>query len=207
MKDFSIRFMRTYDSIPTNVKHPLGATKLHYVDAFGSEFTQLLREIRFVSLTNIMDDAISVEANLTTSNRTKQRNETRRVKEEQPQDSTSQSSLDSKFNMMMKTMQKIMDKFFVDHKNQMKDYNEPQVRNPNFRRWQGPHVPQFMLRGQRNPNQQPIRPPFQENLIDEGFTEQPQNHIHHFGNDLKESNTFITKDEYDSFMSQEEDDD
>ena len=44
-------------------------------------------------------------------------------------------------------------------------------------------------------------------MIDEEFIEQPQDHIHHFGNDPKESRTFVTKDEHDSFVSQEEEDD
>jgi hypothetical protein len=43
VQDFSTRFMRTYDSIPTDVKPPPGAAKLHYDDAFSSEFTLLLR--------------------------------------------------------------------------------------------------------------------------------------------------------------------
>ena len=71
MQDFSTRFMRTYDAIPADVKPPLGATKLHYVDAFSSEFTLLLRERRAVSLIDIMDDAIEVEVNLAASNKTK----------------------------------------------------------------------------------------------------------------------------------------
>ena len=63
--------MRTYDSIHADVKPPPGAAKLDYVDAFSSEFTLLLREIRFVPLTNMIDDAIEVEVNLSTSNNTK----------------------------------------------------------------------------------------------------------------------------------------
>ena len=42
--DFSARFKKTYNVIPANVKPPPGAAKLHYVDAFSSEFTLLLRE-------------------------------------------------------------------------------------------------------------------------------------------------------------------
>ena len=64
-----------------------------------------------------------------------------------------------------------------------------------------------MPRGKRNPNEQQIRPPFPENLIDEEFIEQPQDHIHHFGNELKELDTFVTKSEHDNFVSQEEEDD
>ena len=82
--------MRTYDSIPADVKTPPGATKLHYVDAFSSEFTLLLRERIFVSLLDVMDDALEVEVNLSASNKTKQKNETRRVREEETQASTSQ---------------------------------------------------------------------------------------------------------------------
>ena len=71
MQDFSTRFMRTYDAIPVDLKPPLGVSMLHYVNDFSSEFTLLLRERRFVSLTNMMDDAIEVEVNLTASNKTK----------------------------------------------------------------------------------------------------------------------------------------
>ena len=57
VRDFSYRFKKTYDNIPTYVKLPLGAAKLHYVNAFSSEFTLLLRERRFVSLDDMIEDA------------------------------------------------------------------------------------------------------------------------------------------------------
>ena len=41
-------------------------------------------------------------------------------------------------------------------------------------------------------------PPFQENLVAEDFIEQPEDHIHHFGNN--ESKYFLTKDEHDRFI-------
>jgi hypothetical protein len=65
--------MRNYDVIPGDVKPPLGAAKLHYVDAFNSDFTLLLRERRFFSLRDMMDDVIEVEVNLAASNETKQK--------------------------------------------------------------------------------------------------------------------------------------
>ena len=68
MQDFSTRFMRTYDSIPADVKPPPSVAKLHYVDALSSELTLLLRERRFVSFTDMMDDAIEVQVNISTSN-------------------------------------------------------------------------------------------------------------------------------------------
>ena len=44
-------------------------------------------------------------------------------------------------------------------------------------------------------------------MIHVEFTKKPQDHIHHFGNELKESETFVTKSEHDNFVSQEEEDD
>ena len=129
VQDFSTRFMKTYDSIPADVKPPLGAAKLHYAYAFSSEFTLLLRERRYVSMTYMMDHVIKVEVNLSASNKTKQKIETRRVKEEEAQASTSQSNPDTKFNMMMKAMEKLMDDI-----NEVRDQNDPQKKNPNFRR-------------------------------------------------------------------------
>ena len=108
---------------------------------------------------------------------------------------------------MMKTMEKLMEKLSTDDKNKMKDQNEPLVRNPNFRRQQGTHVRQVMPKGKGSPNEKQIKPPFQENMVDEDFIEKVEDHIHHFDNEHIESNTFVTKNEHESFLSQEEEDD
>lgn len=97
VQDFYTRFMRTYESIPADVKPPPGAAKLHYAYAFDSEFTLLLRERRSTSLENVMQDTIEVDVNLSASNKTKQGGESRRVKEE-AQASTSQSNTDAKMD-------------------------------------------------------------------------------------------------------------
>jgi len=153
VQDFSYRFKKTYNAISVDVKPPPGASKLHYVDAFSSEFTLLLRERRFVSLEDMMDDAIEVEMNLSASNKNKQIHETKRVKEEEPQAFTSSSNSDIKHDTMMKAIERLMVKLYSDDKNQMKNQSEPQIKNPNFRRKQGPHVPQVMQREPRNPNE------------------------------------------------------
>jgi hypothetical protein len=44
-------------------------------------------------------------------------------------------------------------------------------------------------------------------LIDEEFIEQPEDHIHQFGGEPKESDTFVTKSEHDNFVSQEDEGD
>ena len=59
-----------------------------------------------------------------------------------------------------------------------------------------------MQREPRNPNEQQIRPPFQQDLADEEFIEEPQEHIHQIGDDPEESNSFVTKDQHDNFVTQ-----
>ena len=126
--------MRTYESIPVDVKPLPRAAKLHYVDAFDSEFTLLLRERRYTSLENMMQDAVEVEVNLSTSNKTKQRADNRRVKEE-AQASTSQSSTDEKMDLMMKAMEILIDRLSVDGRGQTtnREINEPQIKNPSVK--------------------------------------------------------------------------
>ena len=73
MQEFSARFMRSYDSIPTHVKPPPGAAQLHYADAFDSDFSLTLRERRSTSLADMMNNAIEVEVNLMASGKMKQK--------------------------------------------------------------------------------------------------------------------------------------
>ena len=55
--------MKVYNSIPTEVKPPPGASQLRYVDSFDNEFSLLLRERRYNTLDDMMSDAIEVEVN------------------------------------------------------------------------------------------------------------------------------------------------
>ena len=38
--------------------------------------------------------------------------------------------------------------------------------------------------------------------MDEEFIEEPQEHIHQFGDDPEESDSFVTKDQHDNFVTQ-----
>ena len=141
--------MRTYESILADVKPPLGVAKLHYADSFDNEFTLLLRERRSASLENMMDDAIEVEVNLLASNNTKQKGESRRVKEK-AQASTSQLSIDVKMDLMVKAMERIIDRLSIDDRGHTtnKERNEPHIKNPNLRqpRQPAPPPPQILQR-------------------------------------------------------------
>ena len=48
-----------------------------------------------------------------------------------------------KFEMILKEMEKMMDKLTVDNKPPNRELNEPQIRNPNFRKPNPPQSPQI----------------------------------------------------------------
>ena len=115
VQEFSNRFRRVYESILPQGKPHEQVAQLHYVDAFDAYFSLFLRERKHVSLYDMMNSAIEVEVNIMASVKFKQKTELRRVKEE-PQASTSQSTSDVKFDMMMKLMENLMDKLYVDER-------------------------------------------------------------------------------------------
>ena len=66
IQEFSDIFMKTYNSIPSQFKTPIGSSQLHYLEVFDSEFTLWLSERRSASLESMMKDAIEVQVKLTT---------------------------------------------------------------------------------------------------------------------------------------------
>ena len=69
--EFSSRFMRVYNSIPENMKYLVGVSQLHYVDAFESDFSLLLRDRKTANLPDMFKDSLEVEANLMASGKMK----------------------------------------------------------------------------------------------------------------------------------------
>jgi hypothetical protein len=134
VQEFSARFMKVYNSIPTEVKLPLEAAQLRYVDSFDNDFFFLLRERRSNTLGAMMSDAIEVEVNLMASGKIKQ-NFDRNGKKPQgdAQPSTSQSS-DEKFDLMMKNMEKLIERMSMENKSATREKNDFHPRNQNFRR-------------------------------------------------------------------------
>ena len=198
-KNFSDRFNKIYNSLPVQCKPLEEMAKLHYAEGFDDDFSLLLRERRSTTLEDMMNDAIEVEVTLMASKKGKYRFYTKKVKEE-VQPSISQSTADSQIDSMLKVMERMMEILAENDSRVVKEQNEPQIRNPNFRkpRKQGLPPPQILQRGQRNHNYNQIdqvRPPFQENLLDEDFSQQIEDHINLFGD--KESKVFLTKEEHD----------
>ena len=132
-----------------------------------NDFAFSLRERKSATLAAMFTDALEVEANMMASGKMKHRDIDRRKKEEKLP-STSSSTNDVKFEMMMKTMEKLMDRLTMDTRPFNREQGDPQIRNPNFRRPNPPVPPQNRQRDQRNPRnqeEQPIRPPFPENYV------------------------------------------
>jgi len=113
IQEFSTRFMRIYGSIPADVKPPAGAAKLHFDDSFENDFYLLLRERRSATLTDMIEDVVEVEPNLMVSCKMKGKMEIKtKHKGDVGMASTSQS-FDAKFDIMMKKMEKLMERLAV----------------------------------------------------------------------------------------------
>jgi hypothetical protein len=160
LQEFSARFKKFYNSIPIEVKPPPRVSQLRYTDSFDSDFTLLLRERRYNTLGAMMSDTIEVEVNIMDLGKIKH-NFDRNGKNPQGdvQPSTSQS-LDKKIDLMMKTMERLMENMYVESNPTPREKNDIQPRNQNFRRAPTPHI---RKRDQRDEGDQQIRTHFQNN--------------------------------------------
>jgi hypothetical protein len=140
VRNFSDKFNRIYNALPAQCKPPEGMAKLHYVEGFDDDFSLLLRERRSTTLAEMMDDAIEVEVNLLDSKKGKYIFDNKKVKEES-QPSTSQSSLDAKFDSMLRAMERIMERFSNSDRQVAREQHEPIIKNPNFRNTRQPTLP------------------------------------------------------------------
>jgi len=197
--EFSSRFMRVYNSIPEDIKPSTATVKLHYARAFDNDFAFSLRERKSASLVAMFTDTLEVEANMMASGKMKQRDIDRRKTREENMPSTSSSATDIKFEMMLKKMEKLMDRLTMDNRSFNREQDDPQIRNPNFRRPNPPMPPQNRQRDMRNPRNQEeeqIRQPFPKNyVVDE---EDPtENEIHLFRE--LDSEIYLTEEEHHMF--------
>ena len=64
VSDFSKRFNKMYNKIPTEIKPSEASAKITYASAFDPDFYLLLRERRATTLAHIQDAAIEVESNI-----------------------------------------------------------------------------------------------------------------------------------------------
>ena len=131
INNFSLRFNTIYNSLPTDCKPPEGMAKLHYAEAFDDEFVLFLRERMSQTLAQMMSDAMEVEINMMSSRRGRYRVDPREQKKPKEESQASTSS-ESKFDSLVKAMERLVDKLSIRDKPPARD-NVPQIRNPNYR--------------------------------------------------------------------------
>ena len=102
-------------------------------------------------------------------------------------------------------MERLVDKLSIREKPPARD-NVPQIRNPNYRapRQQDPLPPRIVQRGEKLPNNpnngnnDQVRPPFQQNLVDEEFLQIEEEEINSVGGE--EQKCFLTKRQHDDHV-------
>jgi len=158
-----------------------------------------LRERNATTLEDMEKSVISAEANLL-AKRARQRSERRVMIKEEPSTSTTDSKLDSLASLVELMLERMN---FSDINPPRDNTPAPQIRNPNFRR-NPPQIRQRDPRDQiekRGPDQQ-IRPPLQENYVDEGgevMEELEDTHINLMGIHDNEA-IFLTQEEQELFL-------
>jgi hypothetical protein len=126
--------MRVYNSIPTEVQPPSGVVQLRYIDSFDSDFTLLLRERRSENMDSMMSDVIEVEVDLMASGKIKQKFNKGGKKPQGDMQSSNSRPSDEKFNLMMKTMEKLMERMSMGNKSTTREQHDLQPENQNLRR-------------------------------------------------------------------------
>lgn len=110
--------------------------QLRYAKEFDSDFSLLLRERDSATLIDMKNDAIKVEVNMLVAKKSKM--EKNKLKEEEK---PSTSAPEDKFEKMMKTMEKLMDRLALGNTPAPPAQQEPQFRNPQFIRLQNQQRP------------------------------------------------------------------
>jgi hypothetical protein len=142
VQEFSAHFLKVYKSIPAEVKPPPSAMQLRYIDSFDNDFALLLRERRSKSLDAIMSNIVKVEVNMMVSGKIKLKFN---LGDNNPQGDTqplTSWSSNENFNIMMNTMEKMMERMYVGNRHVAQEQNDPQPKNQNIRRGQIPQIKQ-----------------------------------------------------------------
>jgi hypothetical protein len=167
VSDFIKRFNRMFGKIPAEIKPSDASTKITFSAAFDPDFCLILRERRSTTLALMQDAALEVESNITTSQKLKGRVERKKSVVE------SSSSSNSKMEKMAKMLDSLtseMSKLKVQNQQpaRAKEPNAFAPRNPNAFPYRRNNPQVQILQRDRNPvDDQRIRPPFQNAVLDE----------------------------------------
>jgi ribonuclease HI len=185
VSDFSKRFNKMYNKIPTEINPTETSAKITYASAFDPEFCLLLRERRATSLAHMQDATLEVESNILAADklRSKYDRDRRRGRSEaSTSDSSAAHPQVDELTKLVKSLSAEMEKLKFEGR---QSYRNPQnVDNRgNFRRPN--NSPQIIQRDQRNRDRddKKIQAPLQNNLVtdEEGEEEDVDPEIHCLG--------------------------
>jgi hypothetical protein len=167
VSDFSKRFNKMYNKIPTEIKPSEASAKITYASAFDPDFCLLLRERRATTLAHMQDAAVEVESNILVVDRLRNKAD-RDISRKRPEASPSNSSplplqMDE-VTKVLKSLSARMERWELEGKPM---YRNPQnTDNRGFRRPSN-NVPQALPREQRSKDrdEQRIQTPLQNNLV------------------------------------------
>jgi uncharacterized small protein (DUF1192 family) len=162
ISDFSKRFNKMYNKIPTEIKPSRALAKISYASAFGPNFCLLLRERRATSLAQMKYVAIEVESNVLAADRLRNKFNADRRKEKSKA-STSSPSLPltqvDELTQMMKFFSEEMERLKVERR---QAYKGPQgaENKGGFRRPNNFTPPNVQKERGRDREDQRIQAPF-----------------------------------------------
>jgi hypothetical protein len=167
VSDFSKRFNKMYNKIPTEINPSEASAKITYASTFDPDFCLLLRERRATTLAHMQDAAVEVESNILVVDRLRNKAD-RDISRKRPEASPSNSSplplqMDE-VTKVLKSLSARMERWELEGKPM---YRNPQnTDNRGFRRPSN-NVPQALPREQRSKDrdEQRIQTPLQNNLV------------------------------------------
>jgi hypothetical protein len=183
VSDFSKRFNKMYNKIPTEIKPSEASAQISYDGAFDPDLCLLLRERRATSLAQMQDAAIEVESNILAADILRNRADADRRKGKS-EASTSGPSLPhpqvNELTQVMNFMKEEMERLKVERK-QMNKGPQNNENRAGFRRPNNFAPPTMHREKERDRDDQRIQAPFQNNFVDEeeGETDEPKPKIHY----------------------------
>ena len=102
MQNFSARFNKVYDAMPSDIKPPLGWALLHYPSSFDPEVEFHIRQKEPLSLEEMQDIAIAIEYNIQCREERLQAERKDRTKQ------TVQISLEDKLERLIETASSLL---------------------------------------------------------------------------------------------------
>ena len=185
VSDFSKRFNKMYNKIPTEIKPSEASAQISYAGAFDPDFCLLLRERRATSLTQLQDATIEVESNVLVGNRLRNKANANK-RRERLEASTSGPSVPhpqvDELTKMVKSLSAEMERMKVEGR---QAYKGPQnAKNKGgFSRPNNVASLTMQRERERDREDQKIEAPFQNNFVaeeEEGETDGIGPKIHFF---------------------------